>query len=322
MALDIGKIEWAPWGLCAATLGASWVLHPPGLWQAAGGVVVAALLSWAGTRVLRKAAKPAADALAALERQCQQHRTVIDSLPFQVWLKDPQGTHLLVNQAYAQRLHLPQPDAAVGKTDFALWPLPLAQRFRDDDAQVMASGKPLRVEEQQGTAPDARWFDIVKTPVHYGPGQGGTVGVAIDISERKALEKRLTDSEQQFRGLAENITDLILCLDKQGQRVYMNPAMQRLYRRILGEHVDVMDSEVTLLNSHYRRQHEALVAQVLTTGREGLLELASPARGPVPQIFPPRATCPSAMPRARSRGSSSSRATPRCASRPRPTCKA
>ena len=101
----------------------------------------------------------------------------------------------------------------------------------------------------------------------------------------KALEKRLTDSEQQFRGLAENITDLILCLDKHGRRVYMNPAMQRAYRSALGEHVDVLDDKVTLLNSYYRRQHDALVAQVLATGQEGLLELASPARGRVPQIF-------------------------------------
>ncbi|WP_367848413.1 response regulator [Rhodoferax sp. WC2427] len=285
MALDIGKLEWAPWGLCAATLGASWVLQPPGAWQAAGGVVAATLLSWAGRRVLRKAVQPAADAVATLERQCQQHRTVLDSLPFQVWLKDPQGTHLLVNQAYAQRLQLPQPGAAVGKTDFALWPLALAQRFRDDDAQVMASGQPLRVEEQQGAAPDAPWFDIVKTPVHLGPGQGGTVGVAIDISERKALEKRLTDSEQQFRGLAENITDMILCLDAQGRRVYMNPTMQRLYRAVLGPHVDVLDSAVSMLGADDRQQHDALVARVLATGLEGQLEFASPARGGKPPFF-------------------------------------
>ena len=75
MALGIGKLGWAPWGLCAATLGASWLLHPPGAWQAAGGAAAAALLSWAGTRALRTAAQAAADGRADLERQSQQQRT-------------------------------------------------------------------------------------------------------------------------------------------------------------------------------------------------------------------------------------------------------
>ncbi|WP_295952906.1 hypothetical protein [Rhodoferax sp.] len=37
MAIDIAKLEWAPWGLCAATLTASWLLQPPGMLQAVGG---------------------------------------------------------------------------------------------------------------------------------------------------------------------------------------------------------------------------------------------------------------------------------------------
>ncbi len=210
---------------------------------------------------------------------------MLDSLPFPVWLKDEQGVNLVVNQAYVARLHLRHPDAAVGKTDFALWPAALAQRFRDDDVQVMDSGEACHVEEQQGVSPDAPWVDIFKMPVRHGPVQGCTVGVAIDITQRKALEKRMTDSEQQFRGLAENITDLILCLDAQGHRVYMNPAMQRLYRGVLGPHIDVLDDAVTTLSNDDRLQHEALVAQVLSTGREGQLELASPGRDGRPKFF-------------------------------------
>ena len=531
MALGIGKLGWAPWGLCAATLGASWLLHPPGAWQAAGGAAAAALLSWAGTRALRTAAQAAADGRADLERQSQQQRILLDSLPFPVWLKDAQGVYLLGNPAYAAHAQVPGPDAMVGRTDLELWPEPLAHYFRESDAQVLRSGGVLHQEEPRSLQPDAPWVEIFKTRVLLGPGEYATVGVSIDISrrkqaetrllqrerylralldnfpfdtwlkdtqgrflvvsqgvadlhgfatpndmlgltdadlfppdqaaayfandteamqtrqmvrteatrssgpalrwfetargpatidgeligtagfmwditsikdanrhlsmlsaaldrvgdavclipfgdlrmvyvnatmcqslgysqaeltggmtlldidphvtaesleqlweglkaqgalrfesthrtrqgtdfpveintnyfvfegveyslatarnitERKALEKRLTDSEQQFRGLAENITDLILCLDKHGRRVYMNPAMQRAYRSALGEHVDVLDDKVTLLNSYYRRQHDALVAQVLATGQEGLLELASPARGRVPQIF-------------------------------------
>ena len=276
MAMDIAKLEWAPWGICAATLVASWLLQPPGVVQAAAGVAVMVGVSWVGQRVLRRAAQSAADVLAVVDLQCQQQRTLIDSLPFPVWLKDAQGVNLVVNQAYVRQLHLPHPDAVEGKTDFALWPTLQAQRFREDDVQVMDSGRACHIEEQQGASPDAPWVDVFKTRVNHGPMQGGTVGVAINITERKVLEKLLTDSEEQFRGLAENITDLILRLDAHGRRVYMNPAMQGLYRGILGPHIDVLDDAVTLLSSDDRQRHYALVAQVLSTGQEGLLELSSP----------------------------------------------
>lgn len=276
MAMDIAKLEWAPWGICAATLAASWLLQPPGVVQAAAGVAVMVGVSWAGQRVLRRAAQSAADVLAVVDLQCQQQRTLIDSLPFPVWLKDAQGVNLVVNQAYVRQLHLPHPDAVEGKTDFALWPTLQAQRFREDDVLVMDSGRACHIEEQQGASPDAPWVDVFKTRVNHGPVQGGTVGVAINITERKVLEKLLTDSEEQFRGLAENITDLILRLDAHGRRVYMNPAMQGLYRGILGPHIDVLDDAVTLLSSDDRQRHYALVAQVLSTGQEGLLELSSP----------------------------------------------
>lgn len=409
MAMDVGRLQWTPLGLCAAMLAASWLVQPPGIGQAAGGVVAMLALSWVGAlllrRALRNAAQTAADALAALDVQCQQQRTVLNNLPFPVWFKDAQGLHLLVNQAYVERLQQSGADAVVGKTDFELWPAALAQRFRDDDVQIMQSGEACHVEMQQGTSPDGGWDEIFKTPVRYGLGQWGTVGVGIDITlrkqtearlhllgaaldrvgdavclvpfgstalvyvnatmcltlgysqaeltggmtlfdidplvktetlvglwaelkaqgstrfesmhrprhgadfavevcanyflfdgleyslatarnieDRQALQKRLTDSEQQFRGLTENITDLILCLDAQGRRVYLNPAGQRWYRKVWGSDGDVLDPATTMLDPGTRTLHDAIVAQVLATGQEEQLEFTSPLGDGLPSI--------------------------------------
>ncbi|WP_348007108.1 hypothetical protein [Rhodoferax sp.] len=78
--VSMGRLQWAPLVLCTATLGLAWLARPPGVWPAVCGAVGMLAVSWMGTVVLRRALRAqgqrAADALAALELQCQQQRTV------------------------------------------------------------------------------------------------------------------------------------------------------------------------------------------------------------------------------------------------------
>jgi len=51
-------------------------------------------------------------------------------------------------------------------------------------------------------------------------------GTHTDISERKSIEKRLCESEMNFRSLFETIGDMIFIMDSQGNIIYSNPAAQ------------------------------------------------------------------------------------------------
>lgn len=57
------------------------------------------------------------------------------------------------------------------------------------------------------------------------------VGVVHDVTKRKQAEFALRHSQDQFRLIAENTTDLISVLDKEGNRLYDSPS----YRDILGD---------------------------------------------------------------------------------------
>ncbi|MFZ5908914.1 MAG: PAS domain S-box protein [Chloroflexota bacterium] len=55
------------------------------------------------------------------------------------------------------------------------------------------------------------------------------VGVTLDISKWKEAEAQLLASEQLFRALVENSPDFVARYDRQFRRIYVNPAIQRLF---------------------------------------------------------------------------------------------
>lgn len=125
---------------------------------------------------------------AELRQQTRYLRTLIDALPWWVWLKDTESRYLAVNQAAADTCDL-HADELVGKSDLDVRPRELAEAFRADDQDVMTTRRGKTVEEQQLVSGGTIWLETFKAPVLDEDGTVlGTVGFARDISERKAAE--------------------------------------------------------------------------------------------------------------------------------------
>ena len=126
-----------------------------------------------------------------LRRQTRYLRTMIDTLPMMAWLKDTDSRFLVVNQVLAvAAANTKNVDGLVGKCDLDYWPREHAEAYRADDAEVMATGRRKTVEEPFVDANNGTlWIETFKAPVVDEDGRVlGTVGVARDISERKAME--------------------------------------------------------------------------------------------------------------------------------------
>jgi len=128
------------------------------------------------------------DRTAELRQQTRYLRTLIDTLPVLAWLKDTQSRYLAANQALAEACGR-TPDELVGKSDLEVWPRALAEAYRADDAEVMATRLRKTLEESVADAKGTYWVETYKAPVVDEDGTVlGTVGIARDISARKATE--------------------------------------------------------------------------------------------------------------------------------------
>lgn len=125
---------------------------------------------------------------AELRQQTRYLRTLIDTLPLWIWLKDTQHRYLATNQANADACGRTV-DEMIGKSDPELWPPELAKRYRADDVEVMTSHQRKTVEEPITGANGVVWMETYRAPVLDEDGTVlGVVGAARNISERKAAE--------------------------------------------------------------------------------------------------------------------------------------
>ncbi|MDH3326293.1 MAG: PAS domain S-box protein [Gammaproteobacteria bacterium] len=133
----------------------------------------------------------------ALKQSEMLLRTVIESLPDLIWLKDPEGVYLSCNLKIEQLFGVKE-NEILGRTDYDFFDKELADFFRNKDQLAMAAGKPTINEEEVTYANDGHreYLETIKTPILDNDGKLiGILGIARDISERKKMETALQENE-------------------------------------------------------------------------------------------------------------------------------
>ena len=136
-------------------------------------------------------------------RESEAHlRTLIDTIPDLVWLKDPEGVYLSCNRRFESFFGAAVKDI-LGKTDYDFTDAEQAGSFLLRDQAAMAAAAPTVNEEEIVFADDGHReiLETIKTPVHDSDGRLiGILGVGRDITERKqAAEGVLHHAEQLQR---------------------------------------------------------------------------------------------------------------------------
>ncbi|MDZ7371275.1 MAG: PAS domain-containing protein [candidate division KSB1 bacterium] len=131
-------------------------------------------------------------------------RTLINMLPDTIYAKDLEGRKILANLMDMKYVGVESEADLIGKTDFDFYPIEIAQKFFEDDKNVLISGEPLLNREEIVRFVDGkpRWLLTSKVPFRDADGNViGLVGVGRDITALKEAEQAL---EVERKKLAES----------------------------------------------------------------------------------------------------------------------
>ena len=157
-------------------------------------------------------------------------RTVIDTMPDQIFVKDRAGKFTLVNRTLMNRMGRKSPEDIIGKTEREFFPKSVADRFRADDKEILRTGATrTNMEEEIVSADGTRWALTTKVPLRDSSGRiTGIVGVVRDITERRDLQRKIEEERSVLREVITNVPDGIFLKDREGRFIVANRAIAEL----------------------------------------------------------------------------------------------
>lgn len=147
---------------------------------------------------------------AALTKERNLLRTLIDNIPDAIYVKDITFRKTIANLADVHNMHLQSEAEVLGKDDFELFPKELAEGFIADDRAVIQTGQPVinREEYVIDEQDQKRWLQTSKLPLRDEKDQIiGLVGIGRDITERKRAEE---ERERLISELQDALADVKL----------------------------------------------------------------------------------------------------------------
>jgi PAS domain S-box-containing protein len=153
--------------------------------------------------------EPLASQTHELANERLQLRTLLDTLPDLIWLKDQEGIYLSCNKRFEQFFGASEAEI-VGKTDFDFVDHELAEFFRANDRAALAADSPRNNEEWVSFANDGHreWLLTTKAPMRDSAGKlVGVLGIGRNMTEIRELQERF---EAAFNAspVAISITEL------------------------------------------------------------------------------------------------------------------
>jgi len=177
----------------------------------------------------------------ALESSENKFKTLVNTLPDYVWLKDVEGVYLACNTMFEEFVGKKEAEI-IGKTDYDLFDKEISEYYLKKDQEAMRANGPVKNEDKIFRAIDQQAGLLETTKIRMNNEDGsvlGILGVGHDITERKAreeqIEQSLLEKETLLRELyhrTKNNMQLIISMLLMRERVCEDEVLKGMIKDI------------------------------------------------------------------------------------------
>ncbi|MDA3894209.1 MAG: PAS domain-containing sensor histidine kinase [Salinivirgaceae bacterium] len=129
---------------------------------------------------------------------------LMNTMPDRIYFKDAHSRFIKISKSLTQKHGLSNPEDAIGKSDFDYFTQEHAHQAFLDEQKILDSGEPLKNIEEKETWNDGSitWASTTKMPIINKNNKiVGTFGISRDITEFRATQLAIQESEFQLREL-------------------------------------------------------------------------------------------------------------------------
>ena len=173
-------------------------------------------------------------------------RVLLDQLPDYIYAKDTSHRFLVANEALAKRMGAAGAEELLGRTDFDYYPPELADKYAQDEREIMQSGRPV-INREESTIDAVTKQAIIhltsEVPFHDENGRViGLVGIGHDISARKRAEAEAMKAKESAEAANRSKSEFL---------ANMSHEIRTPLNGVIGMADLALDTELTLEQREY-----------------------------------------------------------------------
>jgi PAS domain S-box-containing protein len=165
-----------------------------------------------------------------LRQKSSELEAVFQALPDLYLRMDRHGTVLDCKGGGTSRIYI-SPESVLGSKLHEVLPAEVGRRVVTALGEALETGQLVCIEYSLASPDGTRDFEARLLPVL----DSQMIAVVRDITERKQAESALQRSEEQFRFLIENASDVVTVIDPHGVNQYQSPSSERVLGYAPGE---------------------------------------------------------------------------------------
>jgi PAS domain S-box-containing protein len=207
------------------------------------------------------------------EEEIEKFKEMADRATYGCAMSDLKGNLTYINDSFA-KMHGYTPSELIGKNLCIFHTTAQMKSVRQQNKKLRQTGEGIKNEEIWHVHRDGTEFPTLMSTWILTDIKGNTYqmcATAIDITESKKAEIKLRESEERYRILVENQTDMVVKFDKEGRLLFVSPSYCKIFGKsqdeLIGKkfmpliHKEDRKKVAELLNNVYKPPYTAYVEE-------------------------------------------------------------